>query len=1402
MATNVQPTGKLIVGYFPGWAIHARNYHVSDIPADKLTHVVYAFAGVSDGGECVSVNSQDDEINFPALQLSKRQQPNLRTLISIGGASHSGNFSKATGTVPARQSLAQSCVSFMKVSGFDGIDIDWEFPGPADTLNYTALLKELRSQLDVQGTADGKQYLLTAALPAGPVEYAHFDIGQIHQSLDWLNLMTYDFYTSSNPSTEFSAPLYPSSTNPADPKKRASYNVDAAVKAYVKAGAPAAKIVVGVSFFGYGWEGVSKANNGLYQSASGPAQGTWKKDGVFDFKDLASNYVGTYLRYWNVESAAPWLYNPDTGIMISYDDAQSLGLKADYVNANNLAGSMIWQLSADDSQSSLVSALSASLNPSQAGGPNPSPSPQPVTAPKRSNETRRIPKATYVPLIVPIANSVDNPPGVSVEGRAVLKFGYIRRLALQPGEVDAVQGELSRPASLAAGGTALLNSTTISNTKVWDTLRSFEGSPMPSQLPAPGVFANIPSGALMAFGKAIVSLRQQSLDRLKQQAAGAPDPSPPTVLASELTQQPTRSLTRIPGNIALTSTPMSLDLSTSVGKWLNLINLGIGATNGFEANVTATPVGMLNLERLEMTPAGIERGGLLATIPLAPKEQTAVVQKEWSVTTKEFTSIVTDSLENYSETGVTENTDLSQSTTSQTQHSNQFNINSTVQGSYAGFVTGSVSAGFTAQDSNSQSATDSRKHAIATTRKASARVKQEHKMSISTTTVTGTSETTTRILQNPSDTNPIRIDYFSMIRKWRVGLYRYGLRLTYDISIPEPGGTLREAYMQLADLQLQAARGFNFPLTQSDITQQNYENPSSALWAYANQWGVLVPPPPAPGSPLMPNMPATGIGTGGWQYFQLPFSVPENQWVIKVTALANINTLPNKGFYFAVEATPFYDGPNFNPKSYSVDLTGQYHFMEYYTGQQTVTFWFNDAGAATWVGLIVQIAPTLAAVQQWVSEVWNALYNAAQAAFYAQQQAVNAQIQALQDQLNNVDTLTLRREENDEIMKGVLRWLLGPLFEFMPPDVQALFGAPLVAAPGCGGASSTRCDLLTHGVSFTGNDIFGDDTPQQANYDWSTMFLYQEMVKFINEAIEWENVLYFLYSYFWDVPASWDFIRQIRHPDSTRQAFLRAGSARVVLTVRRGWEPAWVSFVETGGFGQTLLPNHPYMSIVQEIQAYDNTNYPGIPAANPASGPTSDQEDSVATTSHALVPASATPSTPVNIPIDTNPPFITATNFIVGYTVVIDSYGSVATISNSPTPGSNGNPVSIPVNSSAGFVVGVAAVIDSADSGVQETQTVTGIPDATHITVQMLKNDHYAIPFPIVQNIQESQIITAIPDATHITVQKLNYPHDGRTTPFPVVQPGEKGILISEWFEYTPTSGTDIAVTSNLATIS
>ena len=890
--------------------------------------------------------------------------------------------------------------------------------------------------------------------------------------------------------------------------------------------------------------------------------------------------------------------------------------------------------------------------------------------PNLTNSITSVLKATHVPLIVPTDSQAP--------GRATQKASYVRELNLQPGEVDAVQQ------SVSIADAAVPNAVT-TDANFWSLLRMFEGSPLASQLPKSSAFANLRQSDLSAFGNAIVNLRKQNVQRLQSSKTSA----------------------------ALSATGGAPE--SEIAAALNSLNSGAVAWNKFTADSSTSPIGMLNLERLEMTPAGIERGGLLATIPLAPRERTAVVQKEWSVTNQEFTSIVTDSLDNYSATGVTENTQLSQSTTAQVSHSNQYNINASASGG-CGFVSGSVATSFGGQDQNSQSATNSRNQAIATTRQASSRVQQSHKMTISTTTVTGTSESTTRMLENPSSTDPMRIDYFSMMRKWYVALYRYGLRLTYDITVPEPGAAMREIFAQLTDLQNKVSQNFAFSLDYSAIIPANWEHLSETFQAQ-------LPPPPQASPPqtfgptAATGLPAPNADDRDWHVFSLPFTVPDGCWITGVTVQATVETGNSGSYtyhYFMVADTGYYDhgattnytldfagghySPPGNPEGGPL-LTAPVNFLNNQMGPQNVSFFFKEASPAT-VSVTISTEPTPMAMQQWQSAVWNACYNAAQTNYYAQLQSWNAQIAALQAQISGVDTLTLRREENDEIMKCVLRWLLGPGFEFMPASVLNLFKA-------AGGD-------LTHGVSFTGNDV----GPSSLN--WNVMSQYEDRVNFINQAIDWSNVVYFLYSYFWDVPSSWDFIRQIQHPDSTREAFLRAGSARVVLTVQPGWELAWTYFVE---FQSTNLPNplppHPYLTIAQQIADYDNTNYPGIPPANPdGGGPIDDNTPQSGTTCNVSLAASA-------------------------------------------------SPVNIEVADSTDFVAGATLIIDTWESGAQETQPITAVPDGTHITVQALGNAHS--------------------------------PADGQ--PFPLVQAGAKGVLIGEWFEYTPTSGTDIAISSDLTTI-
>ena len=365
-----------VIGYYAGWTVY-NDFPVSSIRADQLTHINYAFANISESGEVVlgdpgadvekpdpnDTSGAELQGNFRQLQLLKQAYPHLKTLISVGGWSWSDRFSDAALTPESRATFARSAVDFIVRYGFDGVDLDWEYPTGGgepgngeraeDPENFVLLLAELRAQLDARGATDGRAYLLTIALGASRTAYQPLDWERIHPLLDWINVMTYDMSGPWSAITGFRAPLYDSQPNPPE-----GTSADTALQAILALGVPADKLVMGVPFYGGGWANVGPANDGLHQPFSGLPEGT-REQGTFDYADLAANYVTEATRHWDETAQVPWLYDAETGVMITYDDPQSLTGKAQYVREHGLGGIMIWELSTDDG--ALLTAIDAAL---------------------------------------------------------------------------------------------------------------------------------------------------------------------------------------------------------------------------------------------------------------------------------------------------------------------------------------------------------------------------------------------------------------------------------------------------------------------------------------------------------------------------------------------------------------------------------------------------------------------------------------------------------------------------------------------------------------------------------------------------------------------------------------------------------------------------------------------------------------------------------------------------------------------------------------------------------------------------------------------------------------------------------------------------------------------------------
>ncbi|MGK9251864.1 MULTISPECIES: glycosyl hydrolase family 18 protein [Paenibacillus] len=296
------PAGKIIGAYVADWHFPV----ISTVPAEKLTHVFYAFADATSTGV-----SGGDTGKLAQLVSLKSKNPNLKVLVSVGGWGRSASFPAAAATEASRTAFANSAVSYIRANKLDGIDIDWEYPGSGDRANYTLFIQKLRSVLDSASSADGRsanKYQLTAAVGASDYGLGNIDIAAVIPSFDFLNVMTYDLQNGAN--THHTA-LYNS--------PMASYSVDSAIKLLKGKGAPAAKLVAGGAFYSHG-------------------------SGDYTYDELKASYINKngWTRQWDSTARAPYLTNSSGGFL-SYDDAESLTGKVNYVKSGGLGGIMFWE---------------------------------------------------------------------------------------------------------------------------------------------------------------------------------------------------------------------------------------------------------------------------------------------------------------------------------------------------------------------------------------------------------------------------------------------------------------------------------------------------------------------------------------------------------------------------------------------------------------------------------------------------------------------------------------------------------------------------------------------------------------------------------------------------------------------------------------------------------------------------------------------------------------------------------------------------------------------------------------------------------------------------------------------------------------------------------------------------
>jgi len=393
--------GYRSVGYMVQWGVYARDYHVKDIEtsglANNLTHLNYAFGNIDpeeltcfevtepavgdawadyqkfyDAASSVSgeADSLDGGIagQFNQIRQLKELHPQLGALISLGGWTWSKSFSAAAATPESREKLVSSCIDlYLKgnlplgryggegsaAGVFDGIDIDWEWPGSTngnphnivdeanDKANFKELIKEFRRQMDQLSATTGKRYLLTAYAPANPddIEAGGWNDPELFQWFDWVNVQGYDLHGAWEPGfTGHQSNLYP---DPANRLGAKGTSIEETMALYLDAGVPASQLVLGNPLFGRGWTGVTTegAGHGAWADATGAAPGTYEA-GYEDYTRLKD---GTWFTDATLGAAWTW----DGTNWWTLDNPETMTQKAQWIMDNGLGGASYWELDAD-----------------------------------------------------------------------------------------------------------------------------------------------------------------------------------------------------------------------------------------------------------------------------------------------------------------------------------------------------------------------------------------------------------------------------------------------------------------------------------------------------------------------------------------------------------------------------------------------------------------------------------------------------------------------------------------------------------------------------------------------------------------------------------------------------------------------------------------------------------------------------------------------------------------------------------------------------------------------------------------------------------------------------------------------------------------------------------------------
>nr|AAA61639.1 venom chitinase [Chelonus sp.] len=342
-----------VVCYFGAWSVYRQGngkFDINGIDPTLCTHLIYSFVGVN--GKDVKVLDPWSDLpgnldGFGKFTSLRKKNPSVKIMVAVGGwNAGSVPFSQMASDQATREAFAQNVVKFLQQYQFDGFDIDWEYPAqrggsPADVKNMVKLCKALKKAF-VQ-----HDYILSAAVAAPETSASKsYDIAEMSQYLDFINLMTYDFHGPWDGHTGMHAPPSASSHDSGNELK---LNVKAAVKYWLQNGVPKEKLVVGVPAYGKSFTLSNPSNKGLGApvSGAGTAGPYTGENGLLGYNEICEmQKAGDWEVVQDNEKGVPYAVKGNQ--WVSFDDLAAIKAKAQFIKQEGLGGAMVWSIETDD----------------------------------------------------------------------------------------------------------------------------------------------------------------------------------------------------------------------------------------------------------------------------------------------------------------------------------------------------------------------------------------------------------------------------------------------------------------------------------------------------------------------------------------------------------------------------------------------------------------------------------------------------------------------------------------------------------------------------------------------------------------------------------------------------------------------------------------------------------------------------------------------------------------------------------------------------------------------------------------------------------------------------------------------------------------------------------------------